>query len=125
MNSICVMREIYKALETYEKEFENRYGICLNEAMALCSLAQETERLSASEIAAKTGMSNSHTSKVIKQIECKEMISRSLGTEDKRQMYFALTEKGEACLQQISCSGVAIPKILRPIFESLCDGHSK
>lgn len=125
MNSICVMREIYKALEVYEKEFESKYGVCLNEAMALCSLTQGSGTLSASEIAGKTGMSNSHTSKVIRLIESKEMVERALGKEDKRQMYFSLTEKGRACLQQISCKEIEIPDILRPVFEKLCDGHSK
>lgn len=123
MKSICVMRELYKALENYEKEFEDIFGISLNEAMALCSLSQEQPELSASEIAEKTGMSPSHTSKVIRCIEEKKLIDRALGKTDKRQMYFSLTEDGKERLQQISCREIEIPEILRPVFEKLC--HEK
>lgn len=125
MNSICIMREIYKALESYEAEFEKTYGVCLNEAMALCSLSKDPCKLSASEIAGKTGMSNSHTSKVIKSIENKELIERSMGMEDKRQMYFTLSAKGKECLENISCKDVVIPEILRPVFEKLCSEKSE
>lgn len=124
MKSICVMRELYKAIDAYEKEFEKVYGVGLNEAMALCSLAHEEPELTASEIADKTGMSTSHTSKVIRNIESKELINRSLGKTDKRQMYFSLTDKGRDRLQQISCRELEIPEILKPVFEKLCP-HDK
>jgi len=35
MKSICTMRDIYKAISTFEEEFEGVYGISLNEAMVL------------------------------------------------------------------------------------------
>ena len=123
MRSICVMRELYKAIDAYEKEFEKVYGVCLNEAMALCSLSHEQKELSATEIAEKTGMTTSHTSKVIKSIEGKELIHRTLGKEDKRQMYFTLTPSGEERLQQISCRELEIPEILKPVFEKLCSSE--
>ncbi|MEG1586217.1 MAG: MarR family transcriptional regulator [Bacteroidales bacterium] len=123
MKSICVMRELYKAIDAYEKEFERVYEVCLNEAMALCSLSHDETELTATEIAEKTGMTTSHTSKVIKNIENKELIHRSLGKEDKRQMYFTLTDKGRERLQQISCRELEIPEILKPVFEKLCSSE--
>lgn len=36
MNTICKMRDIYKALSIFETAFEEVYGISLNEAMVLC-----------------------------------------------------------------------------------------
>ena len=120
MKSICIMREIYKALDCYETEFENEYGICLNEAMALCCLSHDAPKLSASDISEKTGMSCSQTSKVLKSVENKKMIKRSLGKTDKRQMYFTLTNDGKECLDKIRCREITIPEILKPVFERLC-----
>lgn len=114
------MRDIYQALADYEAEFAKRYGITLNEAMALCSISGSEETLTSTEIAGKTGMTTSHTSKVIRSIEEKELIKRSLGNKDKRQMYFCLSDRGKKCLSEISCSGVVIPEILRPVFDKLC-----
>ena len=40
MNTICKMRDIYKALSIFETAFEEVYGISLNEAMVLCALRE-------------------------------------------------------------------------------------
>lgn len=120
MNPVCVMRDIYKSLATYEHEFEATYCVSLNEAMVLCALSCSECKLSSSEISDKTAMTASHTSKVIKTVETKALIKRTLGKDDKRQMYFSLTAKGTSCLSQINCKGVEIPDMLKPIFESKC-----
>lgn len=118
MKSICLMRDIYKALSEFESNFEQVHGVGLNEAMALCSLGEGT--LSSTEISGKTGMSTSHTSKVIRSIEEKELVVRALGDKDKRQMYFNLSKKGKECLSAMKCGSVEIPELLRPIFEKYC-----
>lgn len=120
MKSICVMREIYKALDTYERAFEGAYGVCLNEAMALCALSYQKEKITSSMIAEKTGMSLSHTSKVLRLLESKELIKRSLGKEDKRQMYFALTQNGRIALEPMTEESIEIPELLKPVFEKNC-----
>lgn len=120
MKSICLMRDIYKALSDFENNFEKVHGVGLNEAMALCSIGDGT--LSSTEISEKTGMSTSHTSKVIRSIEEKELIVRALGDKDKRQMYFNLSKKGKECLSEMKCGSVEIPELLKPIFEKFCQG---
>ena len=40
MNTICKIRDIYKALSIFETAFEEVYGISLNEAMVLCALRE-------------------------------------------------------------------------------------
>lgn len=40
MNTICKMRDIYKALSIFETAFEEVYGISLNEAMAAMCVAR-------------------------------------------------------------------------------------
>lgn len=102
------MRDIYRALNDFERDFEKVHGVGLNEAMVLCCL--ENASLSSGEIAESTGMTCSHTSKMIGSVEGKGLIERVLGERDKRQMYFHLTVKGRECLQGIglrkcSCTG--------------------
>lgn len=105
------MRDILKALNDFERDFERTHGVCLNEAAVLCSL--KSGRLSASDIAAKVGLTPSHASKVIRSIERKGLVERVLGQQDRRQMYFDLTPCGRERLDGMraaawrfrSCSG--------------------
>lgn len=116
MNTICRMRDIYKALSTFESAFEKAYGLSLNEAMVLCALDESEERMTSTALSARTEMGASHTSKVIRSVEEKGFIKRVLGTVDKRQMYFKLTPKGEKCLEEVLQEKVEVPEILRPMI---------
>jgi DNA-binding MarR family transcriptional regulator len=108
------MKEIQKALNSFEEQLIKIHGLCLNEAMALCSLSDE--KLSASDISEKTGLTNSHTSKIIKSIEEKRLIKRVLGEKDKRQMYFSITKQGKEKLALLKSQELQIPSIFEPIF---------
>ena len=110
------MRELLKALSELETQLINTYGISLNEAMVLCSIGGET--VTAGTIVERTGMTPSHASKTISLIEKKEMVTRHLGRQDKRQIYFTLTEKGKNCLEEIKKQGVDIPELLQPLFST-------
>lgn len=114
IKSLCVMRELVKALSQLENQLVEKYGVSLNEAMALCSLSDGT--LTASEISELIGLAPSHTSKVIRSIEDKGFINRTLGKEDKRTMFFELTESGFATIAKIKADGVEIPELLSPLF---------
>ena len=118
MKSICTMRGIYKAISTFEEEFEGVYGISLNEAMVLCTLHDAGKPLSSTEIAERTQMKTSHTSKVIRTVEEKGLIERALGEVDKRQMFFSLTAAGGKRLEELQCDKVVIPELLKPLFVS-------
>ena len=109
------MRELLKALSELENQLITTYGISLNEAMVLCSIGSET--VAAGTIVERTGMTPSHTSKTISLIEKKEMVTRDLGKQDKRQMYFALTDKAKEKLEDIRKHGIEIPDLLLPFFQ--------
>ena len=49
MNPLCRIRDIQRAVHQFELCLEERHGICLNEAMALCCL-QQNERLASGEL---------------------------------------------------------------------------
>ena len=121
METVCIMKEIFKAIRNFEENFYWTHRISLNEAIVLCTL--KIEKLSSSDISEKTGFTPSHTSKLLRSIEDKKLTERRLGETDKRQMYFSLTPKGMEKLNGIHCGSVEIPEILKPVFNKLCPDH--
>lgn len=115
METLCKIRDIYRAVAAFEVEFEKQHNLCLNEGMLLCTLSK-VERLSSGEIAEALGLTTSNTSKVIRSVEDKELIERDLGRVDKRQMYFSLTEKGRQALSKINCNNQKIPDLLQTLL---------
>ncbi|MGL5319086.1 MAG: MarR family transcriptional regulator [Bacteroidales bacterium] len=115
MEKLCKIRDVQRAVYQFELNFEKLYGICLNEGMLLCSLMKH-ERLSSGEIGDMLGLSSSNTSKVIKSVEKKELIERIMGVEDKRQMYFVLTQRGRELMMEIKCSDIEVPDLIEGII---------
>lgn len=117
MKTICVMRDVYKALALFETAFEKEYGLSLNEAMVLCALQEANQAMTSTALAERTEMSPSHTSKTIRSIETQGFIQRAMGEVDKRQMYFALTQTGEAQLQELQLEKIGVPELLKPLLK--------
>lgn len=119
IKSICVMCDLLKALTLFEERLNDAYGISLNEAMVMCSIG--AGHIAAGTISERTGLSPSHTSKVIRSAEEKGLLVRNFGDEDKRKMYFVLSDKAKDTLRNIRAKGVEIPETLRPIFDAKSD----
>lgn len=94
MNDICAIKEIYRMLYQFEKDFFESNQISINDAMVLCFLKNGEEK-SAGEICEFVGLSNSRVSKVLCSVEDMGFIARRLGSSDRRQMFFSLTETGK------------------------------
>ena len=116
-NKICRLRDIYRAIAALENEFEKAFGLNINEAMLLCTLNKK-EKMASGEIAESLDLSCSNASKMICSVEKKMLIKRRLGKEDKRQMYFSLTEKGNNLLGKIKCDSIELPELLQKIIEN-------
>jgi DNA-binding MarR family transcriptional regulator len=117
MKTICAMRDVFKAMDDFEHAFEAMYKISLNEAMILCTLRKAVDRLTATNLSRQTNLSPSHASKMLRILEEKKLIQRTLGDEDRRQMYFALTPSGKERVNELELDKVEIPELLRPLFE--------
>lgn len=115
VRTLCRIRDMYRAIHDFELSFQQLYDLGLNEGMLLCSL--NTQKYSSNELASVLGLSNSNTSKVIKSVENKGLIRRIVGKEDKRQMYFALTDLGKKKLESIKCAELDIPETLQPVVK--------
>lgn len=100
MEPICALKDIYKALYQFEKDFLTLHQITINEAMLLCAMKDEEEK-TAGALCEYIGLSNSRVSKIIHAVEQKNYISRALSQEDKRQMLFSLTREGKEKMAQM------------------------
>lgn len=100
MESICTIKNIYKTLYQFEKDFAELNTLTINEAMLLCCL-KDNESKSAGTICEYIGLSNSRVSKVITSVENKGFIRRSINKEDKRQMFFSLSPKGKEKVREM------------------------
>ena len=113
--TLCKIRDLQKALDAYAAAYEAAHGLSLKEGMLLCCIA-ESER-TASEIALATELSSSNCSKIIASAERKELLRRSLGASDKRNMFFGLTEEGKRILGNINANPLEVPDVIRKIIE--------
>ena len=82
MDKLCKIRDLQRAVHQFESAFEKRYGICLNEGMTLCSLSK-TGRLCPGELGELLGLTPSNTSKVLRSVEQKGLVTRELCNEDR------------------------------------------
>ena len=98
MKTICAMREVFRAMSSFETAFEKVYRITLNEAMILCILKDATERM-------------------LRILEEKGLIVRELGNEDRRQMYFHLSSTGKQRVSELEVDKVEMPELLKPLFK--------
>lgn len=100
MEEICKLKDIYKALYNFEKEFSEKNGLTINEGMILCCL-KDGKSKPANELCSFVGLSNSRVSRVINTVESKGLIMREMGSTDKRQMIFTLTDSGKKKVKEM------------------------
>lgn len=116
MEKLCRIRDIQRSIAEFERGFEKRYAICLNEGMLLCSL-RRGERMSSGELGGALGLTSSNVSKVIAQVERKGYVYRMCGGSDKRQMHFTLTDSGCELLYRIGRDEIEFSDLLRSLVE--------
>lgn len=117
MKTICAMRDLFKAMSDFETAFEKVYKISLNEAMILCTLKEATDKMTATNLSKRTDLSPSHTSKMLRILEEKKLIVRTLGSVDRRQMHFHLSPAGSQRVSELALNKVDIPELLKPLFK--------
>ena len=116
MKTICAMRDVFRALTDFESSFEKIYRLSLNEAIILCTLKCSAEKITATDLSKQTDLSPSHTSKMLRILEEKGLIIRSLGSKDRRQMYFQLSPAGRQRVDTLELDKVEIPELLKPLI---------
>jgi DNA-binding MarR family transcriptional regulator len=120
MEKLCKIRDIYRSIVEFENIFQKRYNLGLNEGMLLCTVNKsKSKQCSSGEIASLLGLTFSNASKVIASVEKKGLLKRILGNNDKRQMYFILTKKGDELLMSMQNCELDVPELLKIILETI------
>jgi DNA-binding MarR family transcriptional regulator len=119
MESICELKDIYKSLYKFEKDFQTQYGMTINEAMVLCYL-YDGETRTAGEICDFIGLSPSRVSKVINAVEKLGFIERKLSDTDKRLMLFALTTLGLRKITSMKQSDFSTDELYAQLKKCVC-----
>lgn len=114
METLCKIRDVYRAIAEFEVQFMQKYDLSLNEGMLLCTLL-EAPKLTSGEIAETLGLSASNTSKVICSVEKKKLIVRLVGKEDKRRMRFSLTAEGRRRIADIKNATFSLSDLLQQV----------
>lgn len=112
-STLCMIRDIYRAIAQYEAEFERIHGVGLTLALLLCTLQRET--LSSGEIACRMGLSRSNASKILRSSEARELIRRKLDERDRRRMYFTLTPAGQSLLKEVMERPILLPDLFQKL----------
>lgn len=114
MEEICKLKDIYKSLYNFEKEFAEKNGITINEGMVLCCM-KDGKPKSANELCGFVGLSNSRVSRIINTVETKGYIIREMGAVDKRQMIFTLTEAGSQKIKEIMKQELNLSELVKEL----------
>ena len=131
MEPICAIKDIYKILYQFEKNFSEVHAITINEAMLLCCL-KDNEAKSAGMICDYIGLSNSRVSKVITSVENKGFIRRNINTLYKPAsvvclglsyfFVFSLTPKGKEKIQQMMQAELNMDSLFNQLKEYIQKG---
>lgn len=116
MEAICKLKDIYKSLYNFEKEFAEKNGITINEGMLLCCMKDGRPRV-ANELCEFIGLSNSRVSRIITTVETKGYIARQMGTSDKRQMIFSLTQNGKKKIKEMMKQDINLSALVKSLTE--------
>lgn len=109
VQSICLMRDLARALAQLEGDLEEAFGLTLNGAMVLCAIGEDC--VTASFVSEQTGCRPPLTSKVLNALEGKELLTRSLGKEDRRQVLVSLTPQGKEILARLKEHKFNLPQL--------------
>ncbi|WP_298653602.1 winged helix DNA-binding protein [uncultured Proteiniphilum sp.] len=115
MELICRLKDIYKTLYAYEKQFSEQTGITINEGALLCCLKDDKPK-SANELCDFIGLSGSRVSRIIHTMEEKGFILREIGASDKRQMIFTLTDSGRKKIKEMKKHNIDIDSLLAQLI---------
>lgn len=116
MKTIFVMRDVLRAMASFEATFEKDHRLSLNEAIVLYTLKGSSEKITATKLSTLIDLAPSHTSKMLRILEEKDLIIRTLGSEDRRKMFFQLSPAGKLRLKELEREKVEIPRLLKPLF---------
>lgn len=104
-HKICVIHHIQQAVRTYEEKLKEHIGISLNECLCLCAIQEGFCEPAA--IARQLNLSPSRLSRILDNMECKELITRAINKSNRRNITVTSTKKGRELLAMLDTSDIS------------------
>lgn len=114
MESIIKLKDIYKVLYAFEKQYADTNDTTINEAIILYAL-RDGKPKPANHLYDYVGLSKSRVSRILADIERKGYIVRRVGTKDRRNMLFALTLAGNEKIKEIVNQRINFSRLIAQI----------
>ncbi len=111
MIDLCAIRRIQTALRRFEQSLREQSGLTLNEAFCLCTLKRGVHE--PGHIARELELSPSRLSRVLDALEQRNLVTRSISPEDRRNIAVSLTEAGTELVEKYQCSSIELPDELQ------------
>jgi DNA-binding MarR family transcriptional regulator len=109
MERFCKLKELYRLIYDIEASLQQQFGLSVNECMVLCSINMGQNTFG--QMAENLSQSKSRMSKILTELEKKQLIERNHADSDKRRMIFSLTSKGQSKLIEVENRDFNIPEI--------------
>ncbi len=93
------VRQLVRALRTFDKKAQSRYGLGAAQ-MFILHVLQHDEELSMNELADRTATDQSSASLAVGKLVTEGYVRRSVSEEDRRQVRLSLTAKGRALVKR-------------------------
>lgn len=122
MESIVKLKNIYKALYDFEKQYLDLNGVTINEAIILNTLIDNKPKI-AKDLYASVGLSKSRVSRILSDLENKGYITRKISKEDRRNIFFQLTYAGASKAKEITNQRINFNNLIGKITD-LTDNHN-
>ena len=107
IENLCRLKDMFKTIYHFEHELKERFTLSINEAIILCTLTKD--EATSGDLAKEIGLSPGRISKILGNLENRNLVLRQIGRKDKRTMHFSITPEGKKKISQVKSSNIAIP----------------
>jgi DNA-binding MarR family transcriptional regulator len=107
MIDLCAIRRLQTSLRTFEKHLKDETGLSFNDALLLCAVNKGVTEPGL--LAKELELSPSRLTRILDNLEARELARRELSSLDRRSILVTLTEKGKQMVEQYSCSEITLP----------------
>jgi DNA-binding MarR family transcriptional regulator len=110
MLDLCSIRKIQTAIRRFEETLKDETGLSLNDAMCLCAVSQGIGE--PGQIAKKLELSPSRLTRVLDDLESRNLVARRLSDADRRSIDVSLTDAGKRLVKKYQCTDIPVPEEL-------------
>ena len=107
MIDLCAIRRLQTSLRTFEKHLKDETGLSFNDALLLCAVNKGVTEPGL--LAKELELSPSRLTRILDNLEARDLARRELSSLDRRSILVTLTEKGKQMVEQYSCSEITLP----------------